>query len=74
MKNNGLFSANVRRQKNNLRTIHQKQSFSKCENTYNHSLSRARVRTHYRSFCLFAVTSVTTPILIHYISDHYRLI
>ena len=59
MKNNGLFSVNVRRLKNNQRTTHQKQSFSKCENTYNHSLSRARVRTHYRSFCFFAVTSVT---------------
>ena len=59
MKNNGLFSANVRRQKNNLRTIHQKQSFSKCKNTYNHPFTRVRVRTHHRSFCFFAVTSVT---------------
>ena len=45
--------------KNNQRTTHQKQSFSKCKNTYNHSLSRARARTHHRSFCFFAVTSVT---------------
>lgn len=61
-------------QKNNQRTTQQKQSFSKCKNTYNHPLSRERVRTHHRSFCFFAVTSVTTPILIHYISDHYRFI
>ena len=57
--------------KNNLQTTHQKQSFSKCENTYNHSLSRVRVRTHHRSFCLFAVTSVTANIVKHYISDYY---
>ena len=73
MKNNGLFSVNVRRPKNNQRTIHQKQNFSKCKNTYNHSLSRARVRTHHRSFCFYAVTSVTAPILIRYISNHYRI-
>ena len=30
-----------------------------CENTYNSALSRVRARTHHRSFCFFAVTSVT---------------
>ncbi len=30
-----------------------------CEKNYNHTLSRVRAYTHYRSFCLFAVTSVT---------------
>ena len=34
-------------------------SKTNCENTYNYPLSRVRARTHYRSFIVFAVTSVT---------------
>ena len=30
-----------------------------CEKNYNHTLSRVRAYAHSRSFCLFAVTSVT---------------
>ena len=30
-----------------------------CKNTYKTILSRVRARTHHRSFCFFAVTSVT---------------
>ena len=32
-----------------------------CENTCNLTFSRARAYAHYRSFCFFAVTSVTAP-------------
>ena len=70
MKNNGLFSVNVRRQKTIDELPHQEQRFTKCENIYNHPLSRARVRTHHRSFCIFAVTSVTASIIMYYISNH----
>ena len=44
-----------------------------CENTYNLTFSRARAYAHYKSFCFFAVTSVTAPILIRYISNYYRI-
>ena len=32
-----------------------------CEKNYNHTLSRVRAYAHSRSFCFFAVTSVTAP-------------
>ena len=49
----------------------QKLNFSKCENIYNHPLSRARVRAHYMSFYIFAVTSVTGGYVICYFSGCY---
>jgi len=58
MKNNGLFSVNVRR----LKTINEpsiKNRVFRSVKIPTITPSRARVRTHYRSFCLFAVTSVT---------------
>ena len=42
-----------------------------CENTYNNTLSRVRVRTHNRSFIIFAVTSVTDFFLICYNTRDY---
>ena len=57
--------------KNYRWATHQKQSFSNCKKIYNHPLSRARVRAHHRTFCIFAVTSVTAPIIIHYIPNYY---
>ena len=64
-----LFSKGVRMHKN----THQKQSSSKSENIYNSPLSRARARAHHRSFCIFAVTSVTDHIVTRYISVYYGL-
>ena len=48
-----------KRKKKRRRNGNQKLSLWKSENTYNHPFSRVRVRACYRSFCLFAVTSVT---------------
>ncbi len=42
-----------------------------CKNTYNNPLSRVRVRTHNRSFMIFAVTSVTDFFLICYNTRDY---
>jgi len=42
-----------------------------CENTYNNPLSRMRVRTHNRSFIIFAVTSVTELFVIRYNTRDY---
>ena len=39
-----------------------------CENTCNHPLSRVRAHAQYRSFCLFAVTSVTVSYAMRYVS------
>ena len=41
-----------------------------CENTYNNLLSRVRAHTHYRSFCVFAVTSVTGLYTMRYVSSY----
>jgi len=67
VKSNGSFSSNVWMHK----STHQKQSSSKSENIYNSPFSRVRARAHHRSFCIFAVTSVTDHIVTYYISINY---
>ena len=43
-----------------------------CENTYNLTFSRARAYAHYKSFCFFAVTSVTVLSVIYWNLVRYR--
>ena len=71
MKNNGLFSVNIQRQKTINEPPIKSRFFRSVKIPTITPFSRARVRTHHRSFYLFAVTSVTENIVKHYISAYY---
>ena len=53
------FSTSVRKEEKRSRMPHQELSFSKCENTYNRPLSRARVRAYITGVFAFLLSQVS---------------
>ena len=72
--NDVLFSMNILMWENSITKRKSIAKIPKCKNTYNLRVTRARVYAHYKSFCVFAVTSVTRIFASPCFSDCYGII